>query len=246
LRLDVVSHLDSADGTKLGLGGSAAVTVAIVAAIFALAEVATDPPEQFHDAVFATAWRAHRAAQNGIGSGADVAASTYGGIVRFALRPRGLPEVAPLPRPGNAILLAAWTGATATTVDLVRRYLALPYDERRSAFLRASRANVDRLANALRCGSISAAALDSGSTALSQLAASTGLPLLTPRLLQLLAIARAHGAPAKSSGAGGGDCGIALTTDVAAAQRIRNAWRAAGLVPLDLALSGQGVTVGTA
>ena len=30
MRLDVVSHLDGADGTKLGLGGSAAVTVSIV------------------------------------------------------------------------------------------------------------------------------------------------------------------------------------------------------------------------
>lgn len=197
------------------------------------------------DTIFATAWRAHRAAQGGVGSGADVAASTYGGIVRFTPGRRWLPRVAAMPRPVDAILLAAWTGAAAATTKLVAGYNALPRDARHD-FVRASRASVDCLARALRRGSLSSHALDAGGAALARLAGATNLPLLTPRLRELVAIARAHGVAAKPSGAGGGDCGIALTTDAKLARRVRAAWQAAGLQPLDLALSPQGVTVGAA
>ena len=262
VELTIGSQLDGDDGIKLGLGSSAAVTVATVAALLApdfdVAQRSMDPlltsPVRgdahgggtlVRDTIFSTAWRAHRAAQGGVGSGADVAASTYGGIVRFTPGRRLLPRVAALPRPIDAILLAVWTGAAAATTKLVARYSELPHDARHD-FVRASRASVDCLARALRRGSLSSHALDAGGAALTRLANATGLPLLTPRLNELVAIARTHGVAAKPSGAGGGDCGIALTTDPTLARRVRAAWQAAGLQPLDLRLSSQGVTVGAA
>jgi mevalonate kinase len=78
---------------------------------------------------------------------------------------------------------------------------------------------------------------------LEQLATDLSLPLFTPRLHRIVEIARAHGAAAKISGAGGGDCGIALTPDAATAREIQAAWQAAGLVPLDLNICNEGVTV---
>ena len=49
------------------------------------------------------------------------------------------------------------------------------------------------------------------------------------------------GAAAKPSGAGGGDCGIALATSEAQADAVRAAWRAEGIVPLPVAIAAEGV-----
>ena len=69
-----------------------------------------------------------------------------------------------------------------------------------------------------------------------QLGRISGHVIETPELTRLVEIARDHGAAAKSSGAGGGDCGIALCPpdkDIAA---MNSAWRAASIQPLDLAI----------
>ena len=42
---------------------------------------------------------------------------------------------------------------------------------------------------------------------------------------------------AKSSGAGGGDCGICFVTGKKEADQIGQKWQAAGIVPLDFALA---------
>jgi phosphomevalonate kinase len=66
---------------------------------------------------------------------------------------------------------------------------------------------------------------------------------MTGPLRRLVTAARERGAGAKVSGAGGGDCGIALTRDRPVAERIRSAWRAIGIKPLDLAIENEGVTL---
>jgi phosphomevalonate kinase len=56
-----------------------------------------------------------------------------------------------------------------------------------------------------------------------------------------VAAARRAGAVAKPSGAGGGDCGIALAESAAQAAAVRAAWEAEGIVPLALAIAPEGV-----
>ncbi|KTR79378.1 hypothetical protein SA14R_04325 [Rothia kristinae] len=53
----------------------------------------------------------------------------------------------------------------------------------------------------------------------------------------------AHGWAAKSSGAGGGDCGIALAARETDPGRLGAAWSAAGIRPLDLAVAPEGLRV---
>jgi len=231
-------------GNKLGLGASAAIAVAVTAALFAASGIEA-AARGLQDAVFSAAYRAHRAAQGELGSGADVAASTIGGVVLFEPRPQALPRTTALSLPPWAILLAAWTGEGAATPPLIRRYQVIECS-RRAAFVRLSRGSVAWFATSLRQGAVSLTALDAAGNALAQLADTCALSLFSPRLEALVAIARSHGAAAKPSGAGGGDCGIALTTNAAAAERIRTAWRAAGLVPLELGINGEGVTVAVA
>src|SRR5207245_10457580 len=69
----------------------------------------------------------------------------------------------------------------------------------------------------------------------------TGIPIVTPALARLVAAARRVGAAAKPSGAGGGDCGIALVTSAAQADAVAAAWRGEGIVPLPVAIVAQGV-----
>jgi phosphomevalonate kinase len=241
--ITIVSHLDERQGTKLGLGSSAAVTAGVVAAVFAAAgqDLAT---KSCCDRLFSVALDAHRRVQGKLGSGADVAASVYGGIVLF--RPReGMPQITPLRLPSHACLLAAWTGEPASTPDLVQRYQSAQNGSaaKRAAFVQATRACVDDFVAGLACGSLSLSAVLANGRLLEQLATDLNLPLVTPRLRQLVSVARAEGAAAKISGAGGGDCGIALTRDEETARRVRAAWDAAGLHPLDLSISDKGVSV---
>jgi len=227
---------------KLGLGSSAAVVTGVIAAVFAAAgqDLKTD---SCRDLLFAVALDAHRRVQGSLGSGADVAASVYGGLVLF--RPRdGMPQVTPLRFPPHARLLAAWTGEPASTPDLVQRYRSAQDGSaaQRAAFVQATRACVDDFVAGLGRGAVPLSAVAANGRLLEQFAADLSLPLVTPSLSRLVSIARAEGAAAKISGAGGGDCGIAITCGEEAAQRVRAAWYAARLYPLDLSISDQGVS----
>jgi phosphomevalonate kinase len=245
VRIGIASRLAARDVGKVGLGSSAAVTVAVVAAL--LASAGGWPAVEVDRAtVLSAALEAHRVAQGGVGSGADVAASVYGGVVRFQPRNGSPPQVTQLALPSAATLAAAWSGEVAATEGLATTYLATGSDRAavRAAFVDASRACVDRFVSAVECGQVSLAAVNANGDILEHLGDALALPLLTPRLRQLVQIARGHGAAAKISGAGSGDCGIALTADPAAAQRVQAAWAAAGLTPLDVQISREGVTVG--
>jgi len=243
LTIDIVSHLAGHDGAKVGLGSSAAVTAGVTAALFAAAGRCITE-RGCRDRLFATALEAHRRVQGEAGSGADVAACIHGGLILFQPRD-GLAEISPLTLPAGTRLLAAWTGESASTPELVKYYRACGngHSGHRATFVEASRTVIDEFVAALAQRSLSPSAVLRNGVLLERLAAELSLPLLTGRLQQLVEIARVHGAAAKISGAGGGDCGIAFARDQAQAEEVRAAWSAAGLVPLDLNICAQGVTV---
>ncbi len=79
----------------VGLGSSAAVTAATTAALAAYAGLSTEP-----EALFAVALAAVHQVQHGRGSGTDLAASIYGGVIGYDMAPAevrplsGLPPIA--------------------------------------------------------------------------------------------------------------------------------------------------------
>lgn len=76
------------------------------------------------------------------------------------------------------------------------------------------------------------AGLAANRSALLALSQETGGAIETIHLEKLIAIANRYGA-GKSSGAGGGDCGIAFTsTDML--ERLHKEWQEAGIVPLGI------------
>ena len=260
--LDVSSELDDGCGRKLGLGSSSAVTVATVRAVARFYGLVLDDMAVYKLALLATD------AVQPIGSGGDIAASSFTGWVAYTSPDRawlhqvsgapgtgnspggsaGLSElvrmdwpllsIRRLPAPGLR-LSVGWTGSPASTPRLVadvQAHARGAQDAAYTAFLRESEACLSALTLALRedDGGEIGLRIQEGRRLLSGLSRTSGITIETPQLRRLVEIAQEHGAVAKSSGAGGGDCGIALCppgTDMAA---MHAAWESAGIQPLDL------------
>ncbi|GAB2460458.1 phosphomevalonate kinase [Conyzicola lurida] len=254
LDIAVESDLDHVDGAKFGLGSSGAVVVALVHALATAHDLPLDDQTLLRLALLAT-WRI-----NPSGSGGDVAASTLGGWLAYrsadaaaalALRDRvGVAAAVaepwpgllaePLPTPGALALLVGWTGSPASTAALVersRRSRAASDADFRS-FFAASDATVASLADAIRADDTARieTAIRSARAGLGRYAALSGIEIETPALTALCDLAEARGAAAKSSGAGGGDCGIALAGPDVDRAALAADWSAGGIRPLDLAV----------
>ncbi|MGE5185056.1 MAG: hypothetical protein ACM31C_23470 [Acidobacteriota bacterium] len=221
---------------KLGLGSSAAVTVAATA----LALGSVDDRAR----VFDIASAAHLRAQGGVGSGADVAASVYGGAISYTFQ-----RVVPLGWPRGVTLVPFFTGAAANTRELVA--------EVKQA--RAARQSaVDAALHAIAMASIAAgsacaqhsaeigatgvlAALALAARATDQLAAATGVALVPPSVHAVRAVAARLGGTAKTTGAGGGDVAIAVIPATEDVTVLRRSIIESSCVPLELKLDQAGV-----
>ena len=219
---------------KLGLGRSAATLAAATAAVLAH-RGRRGRGELCHVALAANA-----RFQAGLGSGADVAAAVHGGVVAVRRVGERL-DVAPLTLPAGLHLLAGWTGTSAPTTRLLERFAALPTPATLAPLAEVSAVAVDALLHGdpVALG----AAVNRAGDLLEALGDETGLPIITPELTRLVDIARRHGAAAKPSGAGGGDCGIALATSPHQAAAVRAGWQEAGILPLTVAIATEGTTV---
>ena len=231
--------------TKLGLGSSAAVTVAATA----LALGTVDREE-----VLAVALAAHARAQGprgARGSGADVAASVHGGTIVFT-RPAsddGAPaQVERLRWPAQVTILPFFTGTAADTVQLVTRVHAAR-DANRTAVEAALTAIAD--ASRAACAALTApadiapvaliGALALAANAMDRLAIATGIGLVPECVTAARAALARLGGTAKTTGAGGGDVGLAVipaTVDATLATRLLIE---AGCQPLRISLDEAGV-----
>jgi phosphomevalonate kinase len=77
---------------------------------------------------------------------------------------------------------------------------------------------------------------------LERLGAEADMPIVTPALRRLVDTAERAGAAAKPSGAGAGDCGIALATSARQAADVCRAWRQEGIEPLEVGIAPEGVS----
>ena len=159
------------------------------------------------------AFAVHREVQGG-GSGVDVAASLHGGLIRYQ---DGRAQHQPVVQP-----VVVFSGQSARTGPRVAVYRAWGGD--RSAFVRASSDLVDVFA------AQPILALEQAGALLASMARSAGIAYLSPGLEHIAALARDVGGAAKPSGAGGGDCAVALLPGPDATRAFEAACRAAGLV----------------
>lgn len=196
-RIEVSTAAFAADGRKLGLGSSAAAAVAFAAAL-----LDGDPRGPRLDLLHEIARAAHRAFQGG-GSGIDVAASTYGGLLRFQ---RG--AVSPAPSLPDAIdVVVAWTGVSAKTQGFVDAWRALAD---RSRHLEAISAATERFLAACAAGSERDVllAIHAARDAMASMGEAAGIDVVTAEHRRIADITAEAGGAAKPSGAGGGDVAV--------------------------------------
>ena len=231
----VVDTAPLVDGErKLGLGSSAAATVA---AIGLAAGVAGHDDRTLVAQMARNAHARAQAALGAPGSGADVAASATGGVIGFR---NGKPRAVSLP--ADLALHFAWTGAPADTATLVAAVTAA-----RAANATAVTAALDAIAEAAHAFASAAdataaiRAFRAGARAMTALAAATGVDLIPPALADLAAGLAPLGAAAKTTGAGGGDIIAIAAPGTLARNQIDAAIVGAGLWPLHLAVDAVGV-----
>jgi len=256
--LDISSELDEADGRKLGLGSSSAVTVATVRAVADFYGLAAGDLTVYKLAMLASD------TVQPIGSGGDIAASAMTGWVAYTSPDRswlrrarqragagGMSDLAEADWPGLSVrrlpppslrLQAGWTGAPASTPALVADVQAGSHGANDYAvFLRDSQDCLARLITAIEDDDAAQIMrqIARNRALLAGLSRISGRIIETAELARLVEIALEYGAAAKSSGAGGGDCGIALCTPATDLIALRAAWETSGIRPLDLSVYSQ-------
>ena len=222
LSLDTSAFFDllGASRQKLGLGSSAALTVALTSALVALAGQAT-----------ATADRAgwltrlldlHRSFQGGQGSGVDVATSLCGGLLSYRLQGSdGRPDATPLPWPAALHRAFIWSGNSASTP----KFLATLRDWRRASATHEADYGV-RMAALTDTAEAAVSALVDGDAGgflycagrygrdLRALGQASGVDIWSSAHEAIAAVAgRQDGVVYKPCGAGGGDVGVLFATD---------------------------------
>lgn len=261
-----LSRTDENDqARKVGFGSSAAAVVSCVAGILAFHgnEITN---RRGRDLVFKISAVAHYLAQGKVGSGFDVAASTYGGVFvyrRFDHRwlleqltsGRPLSEIVTMKWPGLDVeelappdgldFIVAWTGRSASTSAMVKAMdeWARGDPEERNRIYGSISALVRELVDAWKKndGEAILSLTRKNEVYLRQLGNLSGIDIETPDLKRLCEIADQNGGAGKLSGAGGGDCGFALTLDPAVSRRIREEWIRNGLRPLAVKMATKGV-----
>ena len=257
--LSVSSELEEDDGRKLGLGSSSAVTVATVRAVAVFYGLAADDLTVYKLAMLASD------TVQPIGSGGDIAASAMTGWVAYTSPDRSwlrrarqrarvggsVSDLVEADWPGLSVrrlpppslrLQAGWTGAPASTPALVADVQAGSHGaDDYAVFLRDSQDCLARLITAIEDDDTAQIIrqIARNRALLAGLSRISGRTIETAELARLVEIALEHGAAAKSSGAGGGDCGIALCTPATDLVALRAAWETAGILPLDLSVYSQ-------
>lgn len=254
ISITVKSELDDDSGVKYGLGSSAAVVTGVVSALL----TKFCPEKSTDELVFKLAAIAHVNVQKS-GSGADIAASTYGGMLQYSsFQAEWLLDkieqfqritdlvntewefltIKKLHFPDRWKMLVGWTGYPASTVNLVGKIAIYKLNKPTEfkQFITDSSQAVDQILLGIEDQDLEL--FYKGITANRQCLAKMGeraqVDIETTLLKKLSDIAIKFEGAGKLSGAGGGDCGIAFSSSHEQLINIKQTWRKAGIKPLQI------------
>ncbi len=203
------------DYGKIGFGSSAALTVSLLGAIAASKNEHFYKDNDAQYSFFQHALKTHRFAQGKLGSGIDVAASCFGGILQYQINPDPTSHEAMIETmdyPEGLYLLTIWTGVPASTRKLVRQVHKFR-DHSPNGFQQLMTEMTDISfsgCHALMNNDVPAFldAVERYHAAMAQLGQQSEAPIISQEHQALATIARDCNAAYKPSGAGGGDLGI--------------------------------------
>lgn len=227
LELDTRSFRDPNSGAKIGIGSSAALSVALATALCTLPSGDGD--------VAGVAEIGHRAFQQGLGSGVDVVCSLVGGVIEYR-RDERLYE--PVAWPDGLYYKLLWSGVAADTQAQLDHLQQADDRPSRSALGDAATeiARIWRDGSAQRIVDEFEIYID----ALRRFSVDHGLGIFDAGHADLAEIAATQGLVYKPCGAGGGDIGIVLGVDEAALASFVSSPAAAGFTELDVIIDPNG------
>jgi len=253
-------------GKKIGFGSSAASTVAIIASLLAFNNHDIKS-RQGKDLIYKLASIAHYNSQGKMGSSFDIAASTYGGIFSYTrFDPVWLEEkiqenktqgimkkdwpgfhVEELKIPEDLFLIVAWTEEEASTTEMIKKmndflkrdavlYCTI-YDKIANNVYEIIDAwndeENDRILELIRKNVL----------ILRELTNKSKIDIETRELRKLAEISEKYGGAGKLSGAGGGDCGIAISFNNETMKKIAEALKKEGFILIDATIDKEGVRI---
>ena len=248
--LTIDSNLDDASGHKYGLGSSAAVLVSVIKAL-----------NEFYDMqlsnlyIYKLAVIANMKLQS-LSSCGDIAVSVYTGWLAYStfdhewvmqqIEDTSVNEVLnknwpglhiePLQAPENMEVLIGWTGSPASSHHLVSEVKRLKADPTfYGKFLEQSHTCVEKLIHAFKTNHIKGVQqmIRHNRKIIQQMDNEATIDIETPHLKTLCEIAEKHGGAAKTSGAGGGDCGISIINSDSNKKHIYKEWKSHEVIPLE-------------
>ena len=228
LKIDLDSReFKESNGAKIGLGSSAAVAVALTAALNLVVGGDADVREK--------AMAAHRALQGGSGSGADIACSHAGGIIEYRMQHSDCPK---LTWPADLHYALLWSGQSADTTSQLRKLAATESSPSRMELADAALVVV----SAWREGDVAKLVLTIAdyTKTLRRFDRDHRLGIFGAGHAALVDAASGH-VVYKPCGAGAGDLGIALSADRAALSAFVDLARQHKFEPLDLRIDTTGI-----
>lgn len=224
-------------GQKLGLGASAAITVSLLEALMKYSGTVLNSEQ-----LYSRAFKIHRKAQGGLGSGMDIAASSMGGVIEYQLsagdKSNGI--IKQVQWPDNLKMMSIWAGHSASTQNMVQQVQAYrdahpaDYNAVMEPMKNISKAGCDAFGNNDAEGFTEAIADFVGQE--QKLGEASQADIISDAHQEIGRLVQEAGGIYKPSGAGGGDIGVAFCRRTDSCNKIMNAINDSAFDLLDLPL----------
>jgi phosphomevalonate kinase len=211
LTIDSSDFFSTENNVKLGLGSSAAVTVGLLAAV----RKHINPAWTNKHALMHVGYRQHNESQDQAGSGIDIAASVFGGVLRYKVKTNAAafsPVIKKVSVPEDLQMRFVWTGRPATTAFFLKGLKDLKMNHTN---------DYDRsMKRLIRLAQVGCQAFEQSDTSkfletverfyhgLEDLGYMSRIPIISETHRRIARIVYENGGYYKPSGAGGGDFGI--------------------------------------
>jgi phosphomevalonate kinase len=226
---------------KLGLGSSAALTCALTAGLYAWFNKDISQRKLFKESL-----DLHYTAQGYLGSGIDIAAGVFGGILAYR-RMKPSPEVTGLKRHDEIFIVPVWSGQSASTIEMVGRVsdfknqdpdrynsvVSRMTDSSEKAVCSWSERRIDAFLSQI----------DHYNDLMAELGVLSRTPIVSTEHERIGRIIRKYRGVYKPSGAGGGDLGLAFWAARDAAPDLLTKLISEGIKPIELRFGAKGTSV---
>lgn len=228
---------------KMGFGSSAALCVALVRGLLHALELDW-PIAQ----IFRLALNAHHHAQGKVGSGIDIAASYFGGFLKYErIYPTDISDRLPVTLPAcpGLYFKPVFTGKSASTTRLVNGVKQLK--EKQPQIYQQIMEKLKKISvegvKAFEQGQVEhfLNQVHSFYSTLKELGKQSGMPIISEVHQKLAEIVSREGGVYKPSGAGSGDIGLIFTDDRQKLNSATESVKMHGYLPLEVEISKEGV-----